>query len=83
MCNLYEYDMTEEDMRLLMEHYKRIGTNWPGPTKVYPNMEAPVIRSVDDGERYLDNALGRPTLEGARPHQPPKPRLGDVEALAR
>jgi putative SOS response-associated peptidase YedK len=43
MCNLYEYEMTEEDMRLLMEHYRRIGRNWAEATKVYPNYEAPVI----------------------------------------
>jgi hypothetical protein len=34
-CNLYEYDMTEEDMQLLIEHYKRIRTNYSEPTKVY------------------------------------------------
>lgn len=45
MCNLYEYEMNEDDMRLLVEHYSRIGTNWAGPTKVYPNYEAPVVRS--------------------------------------
>ena len=43
MCNLYEYDMTEEDMRLLIEHYKLVGRNWSKITKVYPNYEAPVV----------------------------------------
>jgi putative SOS response-associated peptidase YedK len=43
MCNLYEYDMTEEDMRLPIEHYKLVGRNWSEITKVYPNYEAPVV----------------------------------------
>lgn len=38
--------MTEAEMRLLVEHYDRIGTNFPGPVKVYPNYEAPVIQST-------------------------------------
>lgn len=41
MCSLYEYDMHEEHIRPLVEHSNRIGTNWPGPVKVYPNYEAP------------------------------------------
>src|SRR4051812_38885418 len=53
MCNLYEYEMTAEDMRLLKEHFHLIGTDYLDvlrgrnePTKVYPNYEAPVIRSL-------------------------------------
>ena len=47
MCNLYEYDMTTEDERLLMAHYRRLGTNWADAMKVYPNQVAPVIRAID------------------------------------
>ena len=39
MCNLHEYDMTEEDMRLLIEHHKLIGRNWSDVTKVYRSLD--------------------------------------------
>lgn len=53
MCNLYEYDMTQEDMRLLLEHYKLVGQDFAeakrwqnAPRQVYPNQDAPVVRSI-------------------------------------
>lgn len=59
MCNLYECDMSEEDMRLLMEHYKLVGQDVAeamrgqnAPRQVYPNKDAPVVRSMG-GERVL------------------------------
>jgi len=52
MCNLYDYDMTAEDMRRLMEHFKLVGQDYldvlraqNGPQSVYPNYLAPVISS--------------------------------------
>jgi putative SOS response-associated peptidase YedK len=50
MSNLYEFDLSADEMRTLVRGYKDLGRNWPGPTKVYPNQEAPVIRTID-GER--------------------------------
>lgn len=61
MCNLYTYEMTAEDMRLLKEHYRLVGTDYLDilrgrnePADVYPNRMAPVIRSVPgpDGPTY-------------------------------
>ena len=53
MCNLYEYDMTPEVMQTLKDHFSLVGTSnldilrgRNGPQKVYPNYEAPVIRSL-------------------------------------
>lgn len=53
MCNLYEYDMTPEVMQTLKDHFSLVGTSYldilrgrNGPQKVYPNYEAPVIRSL-------------------------------------
>lgn len=53
MCNLYEYEMTAEVMKTIQDHFKLVGTAYldvlrgrNGPTKVYPNSEAPVIRSM-------------------------------------
>jgi len=53
MCNLYEYDMTPEVMQSLKDHFNLVGTAYldvlrgrNGPQRVYPNYEAPVIRSL-------------------------------------
>lgn len=60
MCNLYEYDMTAEDMRLLQEHYRLIGIEFSeamrvpnAPRQVYPNYEAPVVLDRD-GARVVE-----------------------------
>lgn len=53
MCNLYEYEMTAEVMPSIKDHFNLVGTAYldvlrgrNGPTNVYPNYEAPVIRSL-------------------------------------
>lgn len=53
MCNLYTYEMTAEDTRLLKDHHRLVGTDYIDilrgrnePTDVYPNRMAPVIRAV-------------------------------------
>ncbi len=56
MCNLYEYDMTQEDMRLLQEHFELVGKSFQEamagrnePRQVYPNYAAPVVLREGDG----------------------------------
>jgi len=53
MYNLYEYEMTPEVMQSLKDHYSLVDTAYldvlrgrNGPQRVYPNYEAPVIRSL-------------------------------------
>lgn len=70
MCNLYEYEMTAEDERLLAEHFKLVGKAFAeamrgtnAARQVYPNYEAPVVVSID----------GKPVVRTMRWGFPPPP----------
>lgn len=48
MCNWYEYDLAEWEIRELVERYRLAGCNWNEPTHVFPNRPGAVI--VDRGD---------------------------------
>jgi putative SOS response-associated peptidase YedK len=43
MCNWYEYDLAEWEIRELVKSYKLIGRNWMGPVEVFPNRPGEVV----------------------------------------
>lgn len=43
MCNRYEYDLAEWEIRELVEQYTLIGRNWRTPTEVLPNRQGEVV----------------------------------------
>lgn len=56
MCNWYEYDLAEWEVRELVERYKLSGLNLGEPTEVFPN--GPGVVVVDRGdERALERML--------------------------
>jgi putative SOS response-associated peptidase YedK len=70
MCNLYNLNMTQAEIRKL-GHVIRDTINWPDATDIYPDYPAPIIRQGTDGVRELVTARwGMPTppkfLEGKK-----------------
>jgi len=62
MCNCYEYDLAEWEIRELVAHYTLIGRNWRSPVEVLPNQYGEVV--VDrGGERTLDDMRWEPGFE--------------------
>jgi putative SOS response-associated peptidase YedK len=56
MCNRYEYDLAEWEIRELVEHYKLTGHSLREPTEVFANGPGMVV--VDRGdERALERML--------------------------
>ena len=45
MCKQYEVDFADDELKNWVLRYEGRGRNWPGSTKVFPNHEAPVIRT--------------------------------------
>ena len=61
MCNLYNLNMTQAEIRKL-GHVIRDTINWPDATDIYPDYAAPIVRTGEDGVRELVTARwGMPT----------------------
>jgi putative SOS response-associated peptidase YedK len=43
MCNWYEYDLAEWEVRELVKQYTLIGRNWRAPIEVFPNQHGEVV----------------------------------------
>jgi putative SOS response-associated peptidase YedK len=62
MCNGYEYDIAEWEVRELVERYRLIGRNWRQPVEVLPNRPGEVVVDRRD-ECALEPMLwGLPSL---------------------
>ena len=55
MCNLYSMNRTRDEVRLLAKALRDITSNQPPLPGVFPDYEAPIVRSVD-GVREVANA---------------------------
>jgi Uncharacterized conserved protein len=65
MCNLFNLNMTQAEIRKL-GHVIRDTINWPDATDIYPDYPAPIIRQGADGVRELVTARwGMPTLRSS------------------
>lgn len=56
MCNWYEYDLAEWEVRELVEHYQLSGHNLREPAEVFPNGPGMVVVDRDNG-RTLERML--------------------------
>ncbi|MGN8119954.1 SOS response-associated peptidase [Labrys sp. 22185] len=52
MCNLFNQEMTQEELRLLGPVI-RDTINWPDAADIYPDLPSPIIRQGADGVREL------------------------------
>ena len=55
MCNLYSVRSTQEELRRLFKvpPERDLLGNWPGKNAVFPDGEAPVVRTAGDGGREI------------------------------